>query len=647
MIENYTAEFQRLAHTAGLRNTFESYTTIGQDLDSAAFADEPMAEFWTPNGQGADFYPTVKSMSSAAHLNGLAVVGAESFTSGSREKFLWHPAMIKAIGDDAFCGGINRFVFHRYAAQPFAPGVLPGMQMGPWGLHYERTNTWWEFSGPWHQYLARCQYLLRQGTYVADVLKLESEEPLHRFQNIALNGYSYDASGPDTFLRASVRDGKLTFPSGASYRLVILPATPTMSVTLLTRIRDLVKAGAAVLGDPPQRTPGLTDYPAADHTLQELVAEIWGADPSAIDRTLGRGRVFRGIAPEMALAALGVGPDFVNSAGLKFLHRNVDGAEFYFLSHAGADAIVANCTFRVTGRQPERWDPVTGRISPLQAYATTAHETTLSIPFEPNGSAFIVFARPDPAPAERLMNVVWDGVTVMEHGVYVTLQPGSEPVIDLVNGDLRERGAYVLTTADGHSRQFEVNPPPDVVAVTGPWQLRFPIGWGAPAAITLDSLMSWSLHPDNGVKHFSGTATYAKTLTIPAKLPDRRLYLDLGRVEVMAKVRLNGQDLSILWKPPYCVDITSAAKAGDNTLEIEVVNLWVNRLIGDEQLPEDSERNPNGTLKAWPAWLLNGKPSPTGRYTFSSWRLWKAGDPLQDSGLLGPVTLRTTVIVAP
>lgn len=257
MMENYSAEFQRLAHDAGLRNTFESYTTIGNDLDNANFVDEPMAEFWTPNGQGADFYPTVKSMSSATHLNGLSVVGAESFTSGGREKFLWHPAMIKSIGDDAFCGGINRFVFHRYAAQPFSPEVKPGMQMGPWGLHYERTNTWWDFSGPWHEYLTRCQYLLRQGTFVADVLKLESEEPLHRFQNIKLSGYDYDACGPDTFLRGTVRDGKFVFPSGAEYRLIVLPSAPTMTVGLLARIRDLVQAGAAVLGDPRKKRPAL------------------------------------------------------------------------------------------------------------------------------------------------------------------------------------------------------------------------------------------------------------------------------------------------------------------------------------------------------------------------------------------------------
>ena len=647
MIENYTAEFQRLARAAGLRGSFEAYTTIGHDLDNAMYTDEPMAEFWTPNGQGADFYPTIKAMSSAAHLNGLAVVGAEAFTSGNREKWLWHPAMLKGIGDDAFCGGINRFVFHRYAAQPFAPGVLPGMQMGPWGLHYERTNTWWEFSGPWHEYLARCQHLLRQGASVTDVLKLESEEPLLRFQQLALNGYSYDACGPATFLRAVVRDGRLVFPSGAGYRLIVLPRTPVMTVGLLTRIRDLVRAGAAVLGDPPQKTPGLTGYPQADTELQQLAAEIWGADASVTARTLGQGRVFRGLSPEMALAALGVAPDFTNGAGLKYIHRTVNGTEVYFLSHAGADAITVNCTFPVAGKQPELWDPMTGRITPLRSYAATNRETTVSIPFEPNGSAFIVFAHEAAAPADRLVNVVWNGVTVMEDGVYFPQQPGTAPVIDLVNGDLRERGTYDLTTADGRARRINAGANPDPVAVTGPWQLRFPAGWGAPAEVTLDRLASWSLHPDNGVKFFSGTATYTKNLILPAAslVPGRRHYLDLGRVEVMAKVRLNGQDLGILWKPPYRVDITAAARPGDNALEIEVVNLWVNRLIGDEQLPEDSERNPNGTLKAWPGWLLAGQPSPAGRFTFSSWRLWKAGDLLQDSGLLGPVTLHSVTTV--
>jgi hypothetical protein len=635
MIENYSAEFQRLAHAAGLRNTFESYTTIGNDLDNAAYVDEPMAEFWTPNGQGLDFHPTVKSMSSASHLSGRPVTGAESFTSGASEKFLWHPAMIKSIGDDAFCGGVDRFVFHRYAAQPFAEGVKPGMQMGPWGLHYERTNTWWEFAGPWHQYLARCQYLLRQGTFVADVLKLESEEPLHRFQDFKLTGYDYDACGPATFRRGTVgADGKLTFPSGTAYRLIVLPDAQTMTVGLLSHVRDLVRAGAAIVGNPPRRTPGLTNYPEADADLKALADEVWGTDPTVTERPLGEGRVFRGLPPEKALAALGTPPDFTSDSDLKYIHHTVDGADVYFLSHPGPAATVATCAFRTAGKPPELWDPQTGRIAPLPAFSPGRDVTTIPIQFDPNGSAFVVF-RPASMPSP-LVTVTRDGAQLAQAGADPAL---AEPAVDLARGDVRRSGTYLFTHADGTTHQVAVSLP-DPVTVTGPWQLRFPPGWGTPSEVTLDRLASWSLHPDDGVKHFSGTATYLKTLSLPAVPAGQRVELDLGNVQVMARVHLNGHDLGILWKRPYRVDLTPAAKAGDNALEVEVVNLWVNRLIGDEQLPEDSGRNENGTLKSWPQWLLDGKPSPTGRLTFSSWRLWKATDPLQPSGLIGPITVR-------
>jgi len=641
MIENYTAEFQRLAHEAGLRNTFESYTTIGNDLDNAAFADEPMAEFWTPNGQGLDFQPTVKSMASAAHLNGRAVVGAESFTSGNREKFLWHPATIKSIGDNAFCGGVNRFVFHRYAAQPFADSVKPGMQMGPWGLHYERTNTWWEFSGPWHEYLARCQYMLRQGLFVADVLKLESEEPLHRFQDMPLTGYDYDACGPDTFLRGNVSGGNFVFPSGMQYRLIALPDAATMTVGLLRHIHDLVQAGAAVLGEPPQQTPGLTDYPKADADLKKLADEIWGTDASVSDRAFGKGRVFRGIAIEQALARLGVMPDFTNNGGLKYIHRTRNGADVYFLSHAGSDAIVANCVFRIARKQPELWEAESGRMTPLRIYSTAGKDQTLiSIPFEPDGSAFVVF-RQDSSSRPRIENVTLNGLLVINHGLSVPLPPHAQTDFDLVTGDIRESGTYVFTDSDGVSRQRMVAALPAAVEVTGPWQLRFPSGWGAPPEINLEELMSWSQSSDNGVKYFSGTATYSKTLNLTPWRADQRIYLDLGKVQIMARVRLNGKDLGIVWKSPYRVEITAPARSGDNALEIDVVNTWVNRLIGDEQLPEDSDRNRNGTLKSWPQWLLDGNASPTGRFTFSSWRLWRKADALQESGLIGPVTVQT------
>jgi hypothetical protein len=211
-----------------------------------------------------------------------------------------------------------------------------------------------------------------------------------------------------------------------------------------------------------------------------------------------------------------------------------------------------------------------------------------------------------------------------------------------------ERGRYVATTAAGHTLDLNAQDLPDPLEVTGPWQVRFPPQWGAPEHVTLDKLVSWSDHSDAGVKYFSGVATYTKVVNVPESLlaKNRRLYLDLGDVAVIAQATLNNKDLGTFWRPPFVVDITDIARPGDNALELKVANLWVNRLLGDEQLPDDSVRNPDGTLKEWPQWLAGDQPSPSGRYTFTTWRLWKKEEALQKSGLVGPVRLRSTQLTA-
>ena len=240
--------------------------------------------------------------------------------------------------------------------------------------------------------------------------------------------------------------------------------------------------------------------------------------------------------------------------------------------------------------------------------------------------------------------------TVLDNEILEINPRGDRPAFDLTlaeDGKLQVQawrsGVVQWQTASGKSHQVAANDVPQPVTIEGPWELRFPPNAGAPERVTLNRLMSWSEHADPGVKYFSGMATYHKTIDLPRELfgNDRRLYLDLGDVQVMARVKLNGKDLGVLWKPPYRVEITDAVNPGENHLEIGVVNLWPNRMIGDEQLPDDSDRNPNGTLKAWPKWVLEGKPSPTGRYTFTTWRLWKKGDWLLDSGLIGPVRILT------
>ncbi|MFT3869828.1 MAG: glycosyl hydrolase [Nibricoccus sp.] len=641
MVENYVAEYARLARENGLRFTFESYTTTGSDLDAANHVEEPMAEFWTPTGQGADFYPTTKSMASAAHVNGRRIVASEAFTSSQNERWLWHPALLKSIGDDAFCQGINRLVIHRFAAQPF-PKRAPGLQAGTSGLHYERTNTWWAYSRPWHDYLTRCQYLLRQGDAVADVLQLQSEEPLLRVQLSPLNGYDYDVCGTDTFAKLSFKNGRLSLPNGRSYRLLTLHHTGTMTLPTLKHLRDLVQAGAAILGEPPHATPGLTGYPQADTELQTIANELWGNEPITTTRTFGKGRVFRGIPAEKALELLAIPVDFEADKELRWTHRTVDSTEIYFVSNQNDSPTTALCAFRVAGKIPELWDAETGRIIASYPNAPAKPgQTRLSIPFAANGSWFVVF-RPAPqgAPPPNLIGITLNKIPLYENG----FSTRAAYPLNLVTGSVREAGPYVLTFSDGRKRKFKVPLLPPDTTIEGSWNLRFPAGSGAPAHVMLDELKSWTALAEPGARYFSGIASYTKTIDIPKGYlgKDQRLILDLGKVCVMAKVNLNGKPLGLLWKSPYQIDITNAAIAGPNELEVEVINLWPNRLIADELLPDDSERNPNGTLKSWPQWLLDNQPSPTGRQTFSSWRLWRSDDPLQPSGLLGPVTLHTS-----
>jgi hypothetical protein len=207
-----------------------------------------------------------------------------------------------------------------------------------------------------------------------------------------------------------------------------------------------------------------------------------------------------------------------------------------------------------------------------------------------------------------------------------------------------QNGSYEAKTASGRTLRCQVDDLPAVLQIRGPWDVSFPAQTGTPENVKLDQLISWSNHRDPGVNYFSGTATYRNTFRVPPEVlaAGRAAYLDFGKVAVIAQARLNGEDLGILWKTPFRVQATPALRAGENLLEVQVTNLWVNRVIGDEQLPEDSTRTPEGLLTSWPPWLLEGKPSPVGRHTFATYRVWKSDSPLQESGLLGPVKLYTT-----
>ncbi|MDR1859728.1 MAG: DUF3395 domain-containing protein [Bacteroidales bacterium] len=806
--ENYSEYFGKLAHDAGLLYSIEPYGNCpSDDIQYGSYSDIPMGEFWPSGGHSVNT-GNAKLPASIAHVYGRKFVGAEAFTAAPNGgKWLKTPFDIKAQGDAVYCGGVNRMIYHRYAHQPWTnPTRYPGMTMGQWGTHFERTLTWWKQGKDWLKYQARCQYLLQEGQFVADVLFFSGEGAPNELRNTELpDGYDYDGCDTRALSLLTVKNGRLTLPSGMSYRLLALPNDEAFSPQTLKIIANLAAAGATITGyKKPEKAVGLRGYPDSDTEVKLLADELWP-------------KIITGKSVGDVLASLGVKPDFKApaSANLKYIHRKISGADVYFVACPSLSGDATVCTFRVSGKIPELWNPETGAIEPAPVYSETDSLTSVPIRFEPSGATFVVFRKP--APADHLVAVkridnpvnnpdtsagtliilkaeygdfadntngcanvtatvgklLADGKrtftvsnttmggdpaygTVKEFRIDYMLggtkkrefvnedkaftmpqgatlvkayygiindEPDRQPqVIDItakvaalvkggalmadINNDLAghdpapmlEKTMRVNYTFNGEPGYLQVHenhtlvlpprpegeiPVPDYELkataegntellawtsatfelkaasgktlitevktaepqeVTGTWNLTFPPNWGAPEQVTLDKLISWTEHPDDGVKYFSGTATYSISFSYEKPAEDR-VVLDLGNLKNFAEVALNGTKYPVLWKPPYRLDITDAVKSGDNALTVEITNLWPNRLIGDEQLPDDRQWN-GIRLKEWPQWVLDGKPSPTGRYTFTTWHHWRKDDKPLPSGLFGPVLLRRIASVA-
>jgi hypothetical protein len=599
-----------------------------------------MGEFWM---YGFNTFHSVIEAVSVAHTCGRPVVAAESFTSADTEKWQAYPGSMKALGDWALAAGINRFVFHRYQHQPWLDRK-PGMTMGPYGVHWERTQTWWDMAPAYHAYLARCQFMLRRGLHVADVLYLAAEGAPQVFRAPASAtrsnppdrlGYNFDGCAPETFLaRVSVKDGRLVLPDGMSYRVLVLPERETMTPALLRRVKELVESGATVIGPRPRKSPGLAGYPGCDAEVKRLADEVWGDCDGArvTGHTFGRGRVIwerrpAAAAPaanqvdksigeiwapplsepeqygdfaiaEAALARLGVPPDFESTPLLRYAHRQDGAADIYFVANPENRAISADCVFRIDGRRPELWDAVTGETRDLPEFSRSDGRTSVPLRFEAHQSFFVIFRSAATGPGKTGIN-------------FADLNDGTK--------------------------------------IAGPWEVAFDQKWGGPEKVIFPALEDWTRRPEAGIKYYSGLATYAKIFDLPAAAASAghtagrsRIWLDLGVVKDLARVRLNGRDLGVVWCAPWRVEITGTVKARGNQLEITVANLWPNRLIGDEQLPADCEYGKEGNLVRWPEWFLKGEPRPSpGRLTFSTWKLFAKDSPLLPSGLLGPVSVST------
>jgi len=537
-----------------------------EPLKAMGVVDIPRGEFWN----GKQFW-VVKEAASAAHIYGLQLVDSESFT-GWRS---WQdgPLEYKRLADTAFCDGLNRITFHTFAHTPPSGGVPGNMYHA--GEHFNVNATWWNQSGPMLAYFSRCCYLLQQGQPVGDVCyyygdaapnlvatrrigpdskRLDGDTCAHcKRPNPAPvtalgNGYDYDVMDSEIIQnRLQVKDGRLVLPHGVSYAALVLPANQEMPLPVLEKVEKLVLEGATVLGSPPERSPSLADYEQNDQKIREIASRLWDAtrDIPPQEKVVGKGRIIadRNRIREV-LMGQGIGPDFSYTspgtpADLDYIHRRTLNSDIYFVSNTQMAYADAECTFRVHGRKPQFWHADTGVVEPCAGYTRVAGGMKLRVRLPPAGSVFVVFSG---AVSEDLP------------------EPLVKPVKPLLPHE-----------------------------ITGPWEVRFPPNRGAPESCTFEKLVSWTEMPDDGIKYFSGTATYLKSFEVSEAWlkGGSRIELSLGEIRNVAEVTVNGKPLGILWKPPYRVDVTGLLKPGKNELKIDITNLWANRIAGDEKLPRE------------------------------------------------------------
>ena len=570
----------KLLHDRGMGHYGESHEEgrafIGDGMQVKRSNDIPMSAMWTQkpgiNNDLPGYNADIRESASVAHIYGQNLVAAESMTASSGA-YAWSPLTLKPTADKELAMGLNRFVIHTSVHQPLLD-KKPGFSLGPFGQWFNRNETWAEQAKPWVTYLARNSYLLQQGKFVADIVYFYGEDTnltdlfLHQGPDIP-DGYNFDYINADALIHVlTVQGGQLTTPSGMHYRvLAIDPHAEHMSLPVLRKIRDLVQAGAIVCGSKPADTPSLADDSAEFHKIAD---QLWGSGDGG---AVGKGRVYGKQVLGETLASLNVAPDFTYTrpqadTNLLFVHRKISDGDLYFIDNRNDRYENLRATFRITGKAAELWHAETGAVEPASYYESDGR-TTVPLTLAPWETVFVVFRKAATDPSQ------------------------TEPV--------------VVETALG--------------TLDGPWQVSFPPDLGAPASATFEKLTPWNENANEGIKYFSGTATYTKSLDIPVSWlkAGAHIWLDLGSVKNMAEVAVNGKDLGILWTQPFRVDVTSALKPGANTLKVKVTNGWANRIIGDRQ------RN---TPK---------------QYTFTTPKFYKASSPLWPSGFLGPVQLVSTV----
>lgn len=602
-------------------------------LETFRSSSIPQTEYWAMSREhrsaDQDRY-FVKEAASAAHIYGRPLAAAEGMTSIGNQ---WNESLgvnLRPSFDQALTEGMNRLVWHEFTSSPAELG-LPGQEYFA-GTHLNPNVTWWRDAGSFLEYLNRSQFLLQQGVPVSDVLyyygdnvpnfvRLKRDDPSR-----VLPGYDYDVASTDALLkRISVAGGELQTPEGVRYRALALPRSRILPLAVLKKAEEYLRDGGTLIGERPLRSQGIVPEEEAQK-FEAIASELWSGCETSPEKNIavGKGRLFCEGSAREALGVTGVLPDLEVVGGgagavLDYVHRRAGEAEIYFIRNTLDKPVGTAVVLRVKDKQPEIFHADTGDVEESLLFSVTADgRTMLPLSLGARESVFVILRHR--VTVRNVTALEWNGSIVYsaEHPERTGLPRGVRVVSDGTTARLStlETGKYRLTFADGKSVGVATGMA-EPINVGGPWKLSFPQGWGAPPQMTMDRLESWTNSGDVGVRYFSGRATYRTTLQLTGAqaVAGSSANLNLGAVHEVAAVRINGKAAGIVWKQPYAVRLDGLLHAGTNTIEVDVTNLWPNRLIGDSQDP-------------------NGK-----HYTWTNIRKYTKDSPLLPSGMLGPVQI--------
>ena len=566
---DYVGGLRDWAHRHGLTTWLENYGHWGfpaEFLQYGGQSDEISGEFWSEGSLG-DIEN--RAASSCGHIYGKRKIWAESCTSGG-PVFSRYPQIMKQRVDRFFTEGINATLLHLYIHQAYEDKE-PGL--AAWfGNEFNRKNTWFYQMDVFADYLKRCNFMLQQGRYVADVAYFIGED-VPKMTGVCdpplPKGYSFDYINAEVLMKyTTVREGKLVLDSGMEYRVLVLPKQETMRPELLVKLKEMVMEGLTILGPAPRRSPSMEGYPEADKKLEEIALQMWRPTEKTQAYMLGKGIVYEdGCSLAEIFENMQLTPNFKVSeadSSLLFIHRTLEDADIYFLSNSSEEKITVAPIFRIYDKQPEAWNPQTSEIRVLPEFSQVAEGIKVPLVLEPLESIFVIFKE--------------------------------KPCCEVGNNYPKK---VCLRTLEG------------------PWNLAFNSEKRGPSEIiVLDKLEDWSKNEDERIKYYSGSVMYTHTFDLE-RMPADEVYIDLGKVMVMARVWLNGEYVGGVWTYPHRLNIKKYLRKGENELQIEVVNNWKNRLIGDFSLPKEDRR------------------------TWTNQSIWTENSPLQPSGLLGPVEIQS------